>query len=516
MTTDLQKPDADILVIGSGPAGLAAAISARKEGASVILLEMEADIGGHGILSGGNIHLGGGHSIQRALGIEDSPDAIFRDWVRHDHAESRFTDREIVRAYADHSADTFEFLLECGVSFPPDAVAVTFDVNVLGPQSVPRVFRCDEWPDPAGLVAPGQDRNGSGLVRALERHARATGVEIRLRHRMQVIERDETGRPALLGGQGPQGPFRLRAGRGIVIANGGSTGNVAFRRIFDPRLTEEYQQVGGPVSWQTGDGEVAALKLGAQLWATAAQTAGTALVLTRTGHIGCQWGYPHLQIRPDNPHFAKARSGGLKVTDWQDVILVNQLGDRFWNEEDDSTGYFDAALAWTERDDGHNGGGPIWAIFDQDAVEREGWQVVPPHIDPDFFASGETLEELAANIRSPWQRRPIDGARLRAAVERYNGFVAQGEDPDFGKPAPRHAIARAPFYAAWATPMIHDSLSGLRTDTQARVIGLDGAPIPGLYCAGESQGGFSQHGLGRSLVFGRLAGLAAARDPLIK
>ena len=96
-------------------------------------------------------------------------------------------------------------------------------------------------------------------------------------------------------------------------------------------------------------------------------------------------------------------------------------------------------------------------------------------------------------------------------MNRYNSFVTAGVDADFNKPTPLHKIEKPPFYAAWATPILHDSLTGLRTDTHAQVIDIRGEVIPGLYCAGESQGGFAQHGLGRCLVFGRIAGRHAAQ-----
>lgn len=508
-----QVHEADVAVVGSGPAGLAAAIAAAEAGARVLLLEMNDDVGGRAIVSGGNIHLGGGHALQQALGIEDSPEAVFQDWVRHDAPESRFCDRRLARVYAGESVATFDFLIRHGVRFPDAPVALNVDVKSVGPQSVPRVFRCEEWPDPAGVILRDSGRNGSGLTRALEASARRLGVRIMTGHRMTGLSRGQTGRIDALSGQGPRGPFRVSAHCGIVLATGGSTGNVAFRRIFDPRLTEEYQQVGAPVAMQTADGEIAAMKLGAALWGTAAQTAGTYLVMSRTRHIGCRYGYPRLKFRPDSPAFAQAGASGLTVSDWQNVILVNQAGDRFWNEEDEEQPFFDAAMAYCDRSGDPDGGGPIWAIFDADAVAREGWVTAPPHVDPAFFACGETLEDLAAAIANPYQKQPMDGARLAATVARYNGFVAAGRDADFGRPQPRHGISRGPFFAAWATPMIHDSLAGLRIDEEARVLDIAGQPLPGLYCAGECQGGFPQHGLGRSLLFGRIAGRSAAVQP---
>ncbi len=159
-----------------------------------------------------------------------------------------------------------------------------------------------------------------------------------------------------------------------------------------------------------------------------------------------------------------------------------------------------------------NGGGPIWAIFDSEAAARQKWNCKPPNVDPDgWFFTADTIFELAGKINNPHQKKPMDGAALQETVNRYNWFVAMGTDIDFGKPTPLHPIMKPPFHAAWATPILHDSLTGLRTDTNAQVMDTRGEVIQGLYCAGESQGGFAQHGLGRCLVFGRLAGRHAAQ-----
>ena len=84
---------------------------------SVIMVEENVDIGGHGMCSGGQVHLGGGTSNQRKHGVDDSADQVFLDWVRHDHSESRYSDRDLVRVFADENAATFEFLIENGVQF---------------------------------------------------------------------------------------------------------------------------------------------------------------------------------------------------------------------------------------------------------------------------------------------------------------------------------------------------------------------------------------------------------------
>src|SRR5271157_581860 len=85
-----------------------------------------------------------------------------------------------------------------------------------------------------------------------------------------------------------------------------------------------------------------------------------------------------------------------------------------------------------------------------------------------------------------------------------------GTDEDFGKPRPMYKIANPRFYAAWATPVVHDTRAGLRINAKCQVIDMNGEIIPGLYCGGESAGGFSQHGLARAACQGYIAGNAAA------
>ena len=108
---------ADVVVIGAGAAGLAAAVSARDHGAAVIVVEENFDIGGHAMLSGGRVQLGGGNALQKKFSIEDSPDRVFADWTRHARGDSRYNDRDLVRTFADECVPTFQFLLDNGVTF---------------------------------------------------------------------------------------------------------------------------------------------------------------------------------------------------------------------------------------------------------------------------------------------------------------------------------------------------------------------------------------------------------------
>ena len=499
---------ADVVVIGAGVAGLPAAITARDHGASVIVVDQNFDVGGRGMLSGGRVQVGGGHALQKKLGIQDSADQIYWDWIRHNHAESRFSDRELVRVFADENVATYEFLIKNGVEF------IENPIRSPDASTVDRIFVTKEWHLPSGVIAPHRNRNGSGLVRRLEESARKKGAQIFLRHKMTSIVRDKHNAGRVLGITAMNGgrAVNIQAHKGVVICTGGHIGNVNFRRTFDPRLTEEYQQAGEPYVHQGADGELAAMDIGAALWATAIQTIDAGVWITKTAHIGCRWGYNSLVWEPDSVMFPQARATGLTVEDWRNAILVNQFGKRFWNEVDGSHKFFDAALANHGDESKLNGGGPIWAIFDAEAVKRENWNPQPPHVDPDgYFYSADTIPELAATIKNPYQKRSISGAVLQETVNRYNAFVAAGADADFNKPAPLYKIEKAPFYAAWATPILHDALTGLRTNTNAEVIDIRGEVISGLYCAGESQGGFAQHGLTRCMVFGRIAGRHAAQ-----
>ena len=505
---------ADVVVIGAGAGGFAAAIAARDQGVSVMLVEQNFDIGGRAILSGGSCYLGGGNWLQKEAGIEDSPEAVFYDWTLQDHPMNRYNDREIVRTYVDNCIATFDFLTENGVDWLPLGSASRLD-------SVPRRPSPRQWPIESEVIVPTQ--RGSGLMRPLERSARAKGVEILLSHRMTSFVREGPTSGRVLGVTAmevdewyePTGrTVAIEARNGVIFATGGHSSNVNFRRMFDPRLTEEYQVHGDGWTPQNADGELAAMAIGASLWGTANQTNESDGQLSK-GRLATRSNYHGLAFTPDAPNFFREKATGLRVRDWQNLILVKETGRRFYDETAGIRDYqyFYAAMQWTGDPNKLNGGGPIWAIFDADGVEREGWDVKPPYVDPDgYFFTADTLEQLASSIKSKYQWRPMPGATLRETVERYNSFVDSGIDEDFQKPRPLYKIQRPPFYAAWDTPCVHDTYAGIRMNTRAQVQDTHGEVIPGLYVAGESSGGFGQHGLGRAFVYGRIAGIDAARN----
>ena len=568
LDTDLS---ADVVIVGSGATGLPAAIVAADAGASVLVVETNYDVGGHAIISGGNVPLGGGTSAQRKYGIEDSPDTVFADLTDwsvvqvNGFPDYRYSDRAVIRAFADHCAETYEFLVANGVKFkeiPPDSQGAHSTGNSAHREN--HTF----WEHGAGLASP-NGRPGTGLVRPLEASAREKGVKFLLNYKMSAIIREGApGRPSgrvlgitaeytptvLPGATAPLRSYRsegnidrtdpsltIRAHKAVLIATGGSTSNVNFRRMFDPRLTEVYQVAGEPYSFQDASGELAAMAVGASLWGLANQILENGDNIRVQRALGTR--YNSFPWKLECPIFPLVRATGLAVKDWHDLILVNQVGERFYDEtqgdypegnkhkdidpytpgdhrnthieyDPHHSNFFNAAVAMNggSRPPDYSGG-PVWAIFDSDAVEREGWKVTPPYVDTDgyFFTAG-TLVDLAAAIENPWQAVPMTAGALEATVRRYNSFVDSGVDQDFGKPSPKYRIQTPPFHAAWGTPLVHDSRAGLRINEKCQVLDLNGEVIPGLYCGGESAGGFNQHGMGRCTVQGYIAGREAAAE----
>ncbi len=556
---------ADVVIIGSGAVGLPAAIRAADAGASVIVVDCNYDIGGHAITSGGNVPLGGGTSLQKKHGIVDSPDLYFKDLTDWSVVEVsgmpdyRYNDRGIQRALADNSAPTFEFLVANGVEF--EDVVDNRGGHAVG-ISAKREHHT-VWTKGQSAESPA-GAGGTKLMRALEASARKKGVKFLLNYHMDTIyrEKPDSGRvmgiqahytPTILPGMTtPLKSFRaegnidlslktvtVRAKKAVVIGTGGSTGNVNFRRMFDPRVTEEIQLAAGEYSPQDASGELAAMAVGASLWGTANQTGDRDGYLRKRPIIGTPTNY--VAWKPESPIFPKIKHTGLSVRNWQDAIIVNQVGKRFYNEMEDgypngtTEGFFkdgyvhgdwrnpqkieykpenypDAALAMNEGSTAPDfSPGPQWAIFDSEAVKRERWTINEQSVNPQYFFSAPTLAELAAKISAnPFQKVKMPAANLEATVAAYNKAVEAGVDQEFGKPKPQFKIETGPFYAAWATITIHDTYAGLRINMKCQVQDMNGEVIPGLYCGGESAGGCSQHGLARCLAQGYIAGREAA------
>ena len=355
----------------------------------------------------------------------------------------------------------------------------------------------------------------------------------------------------------------IRARKAIVIGAGGHGANPQFRSMFYPALREPaFVSSGwallGPRG-QDASGIIAGMRVGANL-AGMQQNLSYGSTFHFPGTLATR--DPYTDMLPGHPTFSMRGSTGINLNNdsFQHLIVVNQVGKRFFNEmlvtRREGGAAFPAAprkgqprsglehvqLDWrnasvaniratySEPNSVHaalaiNEGskapdffsGPIWAIFDRAAVVRDKWNIDPPFTSPanGHFFSADTIEALAARIRAGHEFQRVPLTHLAETVARWNSYVDKGTDPEFGRGAdvPMHKIATPPFYAASLYPVWHDSYGGLRINGRAQVIDMQGEPIPGLYAGGESSGGGNQHGLGRALVHGYIAGTNAASEP---
>ena len=505
--------ETDVIVIGAGASGLPAAITARDAGAEVIVVEHHFEAGGIAVMSGGNIAIGGGNRLQTAVGQQDSPDQVFARISRP--FQERFANRYLVRRYVDEQVEAFDFLEANRVNFDWHGTDVP---NESGPGVTSETqVRPHEWPVRVSVVSHDRGRNGSGIVRPLEVSARDKGVEFLLSHTLIDIYREQPFAGKVTGVRVEQVDrwfqpmhrfLNIRARKGVIICSGGHGHNVAFRTMFDPRLTEEYQWHGQNTAVANAAPSIAAMKVGAALGSTGNETQDGTGNAPDTGRWGTRDNYVRGAQTPESDTFFRHRATGLDAT-WEECILVKENGKRFTDEVDsEEADYMARAMEPTGVPGKLMGGGPVWAIFDQGTVDRQGYGTGYPDVDRagGYFFSGETLEELATQvIHNIYQLRPMPGDVLKATVEQFNSYVESGTDADFGRTAMPFKIETPPFYAAWATPVLHDSYTGLRGDANCQVVDLAGQPIPGLYVAGESLGGIKQHGLGRCIVTGRIA-----------
>ncbi|MBM3223011.1 MAG: FAD-binding protein [Candidatus Tectomicrobia bacterium] len=145
------------------------------------------------------------------------------------------------------------------------------------------------------------------------------------------------------------------------------------------------------------------------------------------------------------------------------------------------------------------------------------WTIVQPNGWPDYrYNDRAVMRAFADHAAEAYEFLVANGVRFKDVppdtVARYNTFVDTDVDTDFGKPRPQYKLQTPPFYATWSTPLVHDTRAGLRINAQCQVVDMDGQVILGLYCGGESAGGFNQHGLGRCTAQGYMAGKYAALE----
>jgi hypothetical protein len=352
----------------------------------------------------------------------------------------------------------------------------------------------------------------------------------------------------------------IRARRGVILASGGHAGNPQVRSMFYPAMREPAFPTSG-VALQGPHGQdasalVAGLRVGANL-------AGMHQNLSypTTFHISTRLGTKdaYTTMMPGHPTFGFRGSAGVNVGSdgFEEFIAVNQVGKRFFNEVRlparpggsrypgdgaapgqgldhkpldwrncqkkwvrESYDYdhgLDAALAMNEGSKAPDYySGPLWAIFDQEAVERTGWEIRYPYVaDNGYFFQADTIEELAGKIAAGHEFQRVPLRYLAQTVAKWNDCVDAGADPEFEREAdaPMNRIATPPFYALSIMVIWHDSYGGLRVNGRQQVVDMQGQVIPGLFAGGEAVGGFNKHGLGKGHVHGYIAGTHAADEP---
>ncbi len=183
----------------------------------------------------------------------------------------------------------------------------------------------------------------------------------------------------------------------------------------------------------------------------------------------------------------------------ENFVFVNQQGKRFVNECESrdvlSNSFFD-------------NGGVIYMIADEEirkTAANTTDETIEREIEEGIIIKADTIEELAQKINVP-------AAELSETIRLYNSYVDNGRDPEFQKGALGLKVEQAPFYATPRKPSVHHTMGGLKIDTDARVLSKQGAPIPGLYAAGEVTGGIHAGNRlgGNALIdiftYGRIAG----------
>ena len=344
----------------------------------------------------------------------------------------------------------------------------------------------------------------------------------------------------------------IRAKKAVIIATAGFTGNKVFRKMYDQRSSDEMivsnQPYDGIGRSQDGQMIMQAMDHGALLGSVNQFTEHGGATRKRN-LIGCEYVYTAFPV--DSPIFPFARATGLnaRASVWRDSIVVNQVGKRFYDETGAGYSYprsgptlvgnatqdpyvpHDwrntlipggyAPTAYTDASRAINEGsnfpdyrpGPTWMIFDSTIVEREGWTLGAPYTDPKFFFEANTLAELAKKImQNPYTRVEMSAKNLEETVARYNEMVEAGKDTDFEKGNISHKIMKPPYYAAWCTCVYHDSYGGLMVNEHCQVQDRWGKTIEGLYAGGEAAGGWSEHGLGKCVVQGYIAGNHAIKN----
>ena len=467
----------DVIVIGSGFAGLAAAAEAKRSGAgSVIVLEKMPTPGGNSIINGGIISVPG-NAIQKSMGVKDSAQLLAEDMLREGQGLNY---PEKVKTVADAAYDTWQWTVkELGVEY------ITDHIGQEGGHSVPRFM---------------YTKNGSGseIVNKELAYLKKEGVPVRLRCYVETILRDEGGRVKGLrvreGWRFPKaGSGRVKtlcARKAVILCYGGFGADVAFRTKYDPKLTAKFDTTNQPGATS-------------ELWRETARIGCTQI---QQDWIQCgPWNSPEEKGMGIALYFAQGASATMGV--WIDCAegrrFVNELANRKVRADavihNNNRGHRCIALADTRAVDAWKGGRP-------GMLEKQ--------LERGVVHQCATLEELAKANGIPLEP-------LKKTIADYNAALARKSGDETGRGFfPRaKPMGEGPWYYSILSPKVHHCMGGLQTDSEARVISItDDRPIPGLFAAGEATGGV--HGAVRlgscatldCLVNGRIAGARAAAE----
>ena len=461
-----EASDYDVIVIGSGAAGLCAALEAERAGARVLISEAEGVVGGSSRLSGG-IMLGAGTRYQDRQGITDSADDMYRHYMTLNGWQVQ---PSLARTFCDNAGPTIDWLGDLGLEF--------LGVYSAGDEFVPR-----------GHVTKG----GEDIVAVLHSAVRASNtIDIALGRRIDrlLVENGRVVGVAV-------GEDSVRSGA-TVLACGGLGANKKMLADFCPSAIRAGRDwlwyVGADGS--RGDGITLTLPLGAQI----------------VGRDRVQ-----LTTRPNFGHSIEANFPGWLMT-------VNASGQRFYDElspysvtqtiilaqEGPVFALFDDAMKQDTTPDAATSAKKE-VVPGRRSEDWAGWRI-DEMIKAGVVHQADTIEQLAKAISVPPEN-------LAYTVERYNGHAMSGFDADYLKnPKNMKPISTPPFYATELRPhMIGLTAVGPRIDPMCRLLGSNSEPIPGLFGAGECTGGVlgpmyagSGNSLANAVTFGRIAGRNAA------
>ncbi len=448
----------DVVVIGGGGAGLAAAVSAHQNGAEVIVLEKMPRLGGNTILSGGAFNAVD-PKRQKAQGIEDSTD---KHYTQTFEGGDKLGNPELIRVFVDNAYPAIEWLESLGMKFNDEVFTVLGGL----------------WPRAHKPSTP----LGTGFIDTYQAYVDANkGIDIMLDTEVTELIM-ENGKVVGIKATGLEGEVIIKANNGVVIASGGFGANVEMRDQYNkswPALTQ-IKTTNHPGA--TGDGLAMAKNVGANLI-----------------------GLDNIQLLPMGDPATGSLSGNIEQG-VENRIFVNKSGNRFVDEgarRDVMT------KALMEQEDAY-----MWVVLDKHSYptgdkKNNFNETIDELIAQGRAFKGDTLEDLAKQIG-------VDPANLVKAVEDFNKAVDAGGPDAFGRTLFADKIDTAPYYAGARVPTVHHTMGGIEINTSAQVMDVNGKVIPGLYAAGEVTGGI--HGSNRLggnaladiAVFGRIAGESAA------